>query len=159
MANILIVCTANICRSPVAAALLEDRLKERGLKDWTVRSAGTWALAPREASRYSVAVMKRVGLDITAHRSRMVDESHLEQADLVLTMEDGHAEALRAEFPRHAHKVFMITEMVGQTYSIPDPYGGPMADYERMYADLSEVIDKGLNRIIYQAQTNANGRG
>lgn len=159
MANILIVCTANICRSPVAAALLDDRLKQKGLKDWTVRSAGTWAVAPRGASRNSVAVMKRVGIDITGHRSRMVEESHLEQADLVLTMEDGHAEALRAEFPRHAHKVFMITEMIGQNHSIPDPYGGPMAEYERMYATVSKVIDEGLNRIIYYARANANGRG
>jgi protein-tyrosine-phosphatase len=103
--------------------------------------------------------MKRVGIDITGHRSRMVEESDLEQADLVLTMEDGHAEALRAEFPRHAHKVFMITEMIGQNHSIPDPYGGPMAEYERMYATVSKVIDEGLNRIIYYARANANGRG
>jgi protein-tyrosine-phosphatase len=159
MATILIVCTANICRSPVAAALLDDRLKQKGLKDWTVRSAGTWAIAPREASRHSVAVMRRVGIDITGHRSKMVEESDLERADLVLTMEDGHAEALRVEFPRHAHKVFLITEMIGQNYSIADPYGGPLAGYERMYANLSEVIDAGLNRIIYQARANANGRG
>jgi protein-tyrosine-phosphatase len=159
MANILIVCTANICRSPVAAALLEDRLRQRGLRDWTVRSAGTWAIAPREASRYSIAVTKRVGLDITGHRSRMVEESQLAEADLVLTMEDGHAEALRAEFPLQADKVYMLSEMIGQTYNIPDPYGGPIQEYERMYVNLSEVIDKGLNRIVAQAQLNANGRG
>ena len=115
MANILIICTANICRSPVAAALLCDRLRRQGLADWTVRSAGTWAMEPRGASRYSIDVVRREGLDLSRHRATMVDEPQLANADLVLTMEVGHAEALRAEFPQQAHKVFMLTEMIGHT--------------------------------------------
>lgn len=159
MATILIVCTANICRSPVAAALLRSRLRQRGLTDWGVRSVGTWAMVSRGASRYSIEVARRAGLDITDHRSTMVDESHLSDADLVLTMEVGHAEALRAEFPQFADKVYMIAEMVGRSYNIPDPYGGPLEEYERMYNGLSEVIDSGLDRIIDLARANANGRG
>ena len=152
MANILIICTANICRSPVAAALLRDRLRQRGLGDWRVESAGTWAITTRGASRYSIDLMTRYGHDINDHRSRMVTEQHLRQADLVLTMEIGHAEALRAEFPQEAHKVYIITEMIGHTYSIADPYGGPLAEYERMAAGLTEVIDGGLARIVSLAQ-------
>ncbi len=158
MANILIVCTANICRSPVAAALLRDRLRRRGLADWQVESAGTWAIATRGASRYSIDLMSRYGHDITGHRSRMVTEEHLRWADLVLTMEIGHAEALRAEFQQEAHKVYIITEMIGHTYNIADPYGGPLAEYERMAAGLTEVIDGGLERIVTLAQQNAAGR-
>ena len=159
MANILIVCTANICRSPVAAALLSDRLRRQGLPDWRVRSAGTWAMEPRGASRYSIEVARREGLDLSRHRSTMIDERHLTDADLVLTMEVGHAEALRAEFPQQAHKVYMLAEMVGHTYNIADPYGGPLEEYERMYEGLAEVIDNGLDRIIELAKQNANGRG
>ncbi len=159
MGNILIVCTANICRSPVAAAILRDRLRQRGLAGWAVRSAGTWALAPRGASRYSIDVVSRYGLDISDHRSRMVEESFLREADLVLTMEDGHAEALRAEFSQQSHKVYMLTEMTGHTYNIADPYGGPLEEYEQMAAVLSEVIDGGLDRIIALVKENVNGRG
>lgn len=148
MARILVICTANICRSPVAAALLRDRLRQRGLSDWTVGSAGTWAMAARPASRYSVEVMSRHGYNIADHRATMIDESLLRGADLALTMEDGHAEALRAEFPAQAHKVFMLTEMIGRNYNIPDPYGGPPEEYQRMYDGLMEVIDAGLERII-----------
>ena len=148
MARILVICTANICRSPVAAALLRDRLRQRGLTDWTVGSAGTWAMSARPASRYSVEVMGRHGYNIADHRAAMVDESQLREADLALTMEDGHAEALRAEFPAQAHKVFMLTEMIGRNYNIPDPYGGPADEYQRMYDGLVEVIDAGLERII-----------
>ncbi len=148
MARILVICTANICRSPVAAALLRDRLRQRGLTGWTVGSAGTWAMVARPASRYSVEVMGRHGYNIADHRAAMVDESQLREADLALTMEDGHAEALRAEFPAQAHKVFMLTEMIGRNYNIPDPYGGPPGEYQRMYDGLVEVIDAGLERII-----------
>ncbi len=158
MANILIICTANICRSPVAAALLRDRLRQRGLADWMVSSAGTWAMVSRGASRYSIEVMQRDGIDITEHRARMVEEGHMVDADLVLTMETGHAEALRAEFPGHAHKVFLLTEMLGHSYNIADPYGGPLEEYERMVIGLSDVIDQGLDQIITIAQTNANDR-
>lgn len=159
MANILIVCTANICRSPVAAAVLRDRLERRGLTDWQVLSAGTWAMVARGASRNSIVVAQRAGLDITQHRSMMVDERLLNGADLVLAMEIGHAEALRAEFPDQAHKVHLLTEMIGQTYNVADPYGGPLEEYEQMYTGLTEVIDAGLERIIALAKEQANGRG
>lgn len=154
MARILVICTANICRSPVAAALLRDRLRQRGLGDWTVNSAGTWAMVERPASRHSVDVMGRHGFNIADHRATMVEERHLREADLALTMEDGHAEALRAEFPTHAHKVFLLTEMVGRAYNIPDPYGGPIEEYQHMYDGLVEVIDAGLDRIIALASAN-----
>lgn len=116
-------------------------------------------MSSRGASRYSIDVMQRYGFDITDHRSMMVDESHLRFADLVLTMEEGHAEALRAEFPQQAYKVHIITEMIGRSYNIADPYGQPTEEYERMYLSLSEVIDGGLDRIIALARENANGRG
>lgn len=157
MARILIICTANICRSPVAAALLRDRLRQKGLVGWEVTSAGTWAVEERPASRYSVDVMGQYGFDITAHRSTMVEERHLREADLALTMEDGHAEALRAEFPAQAHKVYMLTEMIGRSYNIADPYGGPYAEYQRMVDELSRVIEAGIERIVALARENANG--
>jgi protein-tyrosine phosphatase len=158
MAHILIVCTANICRSPVVAALLRDRLQKRGLNDWQVGSSGTWAMNPRGASQNSIDVMSRRGLDISNHRATMINEAYVRYADLVLTMEIGHAEALRAEFPSQAHKVYLLSEMVDQTYNITDPYGGPIEEYERMVDTVSTIIDDGLDQIIQLAQINADGR-
>jgi protein-tyrosine-phosphatase len=154
MAHILVVCTANICRSPVAEALLQDRLDKRGLEGWTVRSAGTWAQWERGASRYSIEVMEQQGYDIGSHRARMVDASLVETADLVLCMEMGHAEALRVEFPALADKIFLLSEMVGERYSIPDPYGGPLKAYQQMVAELTKLIDEGLDQIIALVQRN-----
>lgn len=158
MAHILVICTANICRSPVAEALLRDRLQKRGLDDWTVSSAGTWAQFSRGAADNSILVMDQYGLDIHDHTARMVESDHLQAADLVLCMEAGHAEALRAEFSPDAHKVYLLTAMVGQSYSIHDPIGEPLKAYQRMAAELAGLIDKGMDRIVQLAEENSGRR-
>lgn len=156
MPHILIICTANICRSPVAEGLLRDRLHKRGFLDWTVSSAGTWAQITRGASRNSVVVMKERGLDISQHVSQIVEASHMQRADLVLCMESGHAEALRAEFYSHAFKVHLLTEMSGRHYSISDPYGQALPAYVMMAKEVEQMIDEGLDRIIELTRLNAN---
>jgi len=148
MPHILFVCTANICRSPVAEALLRDRLQQRGMDDWTVRSAGTWAIQERSAAKNSIRVLAEQGIDIADHRSRMVSDELLDDADLILCMESGHVEALKAEFPADAHRIHLLSEMAGETFSISDPYRGPLEEYERMAANVTALIDRGLQRII-----------
>ncbi|MCB0010308.1 MAG: hypothetical protein KDE09_05680 [Anaerolineales bacterium] len=148
MPHLLFVCTANICRSPLAEGYFRQRLQEQGLDDWIVSSAGTWAEQVRGASRYSVEVMSDMGVDIGSHRARMIDETILAGVDLILTMESGHAEALRAEFPRHAHKVYLLSAMAGPEYNIADPYGGPRTDYEMMARDVTRLIDEGWEQIM-----------
>jgi len=155
MPHILIVCTANICRSPVAEALLRDRLEMQEYERFTVSSAGTWAEPGQCASAFGAQIMAEQDLDISSHRSQVIDERLMEKADLILCMATGHAEALRAEFPKHIGKVFMLTEMVDMNYSISDPYGGPRDNYERMVDELTDLIEDGLAQIAHQAETNA----
>lgn len=155
MTHILVICTANICRSPVAMALLRDRLEGKGLSDWTVGSAGTWAMVQRGAATYSRAAMAQYGLDIDDHVARMVEEEYLREADLVLCMEEGHVEALQNEFPQYADRIYLITEMAGPGYSVADPYGGQYIDYQRMAAEMAGIIDRGLDRIIALAVQNS----
>jgi protein-tyrosine-phosphatase len=131
-----------------------DRLRKAGRSDWTVTSAGTWAQAQRGAARNSIVVMSNNGFDITGHRARMIEEKHLQEADLILCMEEGHVEALQMEFPAQAPKVHLITELVGRPYGVSDPYGGPMQAYENMYAELVEIVDGGLKRLITLAEKN-----
>ncbi len=158
MALILIVCTANICRSPVAEALLRDRLQKQGLEDWVVASAGTWAQYGQPASTFSVEVLAEQGLDISGHTSQPVDEPLLAKADLILCLAEGHAEALKAEFPHLASNVFLLTEMSGEPYSVYDPYGEPRISYERMVAEITRLVDDGLPRIVKLAADNERKR-
>jgi protein-tyrosine phosphatase len=123
-------------------------LLKSGLEGWQVRSAGTWAQNGQPASTYSAQILAEQGLDISNHTSQIITNQLLEETDLVLCMETGHAEALRAEFPQQASKIYLLSEMVGHRYSISDPYGGPRDAYERMIAEVTQIIEQGLPRII-----------
>ncbi len=159
MPHILIVCTANICRSPVGEAMLREHLQHQGYgANWQVSSAGTWAKIKRGPSQYSVQVAAERGLDITQHQAEMIEVHHLRNADLILCMETGHAEALRAEFPIYADKIFLMSEMVGKEYSINDPYGGPLDTYQSMADELEGIFDRGFERIVALAEANAAKR-
>ncbi|MDT8306276.1 MAG: low molecular weight protein arginine phosphatase [Anaerolineae bacterium] len=148
MPHILFICTANICRSPVAEGLLRQRLQESGLDAYEVSSAGTWAQLRRGAASTSITLMAERDIDISSHRAREVSAEVLEEADLILCMESGHAEALRVEFPEAAERIYLLSEMSGGNQSISDPYGGPVLGYARMIDEVSFLIDAGLPRII-----------
>lgn len=159
MPSVLMICTANICRSPVAEGLLEQRLQQRGLTDWHVSSAGTWAEWERGASQNSIVVAEQqYGVDISAHRARMVTEAMLLDADLVLCMTANHVEALSVEFRTQRDKIFMLSQMIDRRFDIVDPYGKPLSAYERMGSEVAQIIDAGLTQIIELAEANAAQR-
>jgi protein-tyrosine-phosphatase len=160
MPSILIVCTANICRSPMAEALLHRKLEEEQVPgSWSVSSAGTWAAEGYPTSENGVRVMAERGLDTSQHRSRLVTEEMMRGADLVLTMTASHAESLRSEFPEYGYKVHRLTEMAAMPYDVADPYGGALAEYQRTAEELTYLIEKGFARIVALARENSESAG
>jgi protein-tyrosine-phosphatase len=158
MPTIVFVCTANICRSPVAQALFSDWVRRRGLANgdkagadqpqgWRVLSAGTWAEPGALASTYSRAVLAEQGLDLAAHRAQRVDGALMAQADLVVCMTRSHCEALRAEFPRQAARIVLLSHMAGLNFDVADPYGGPRRGYEEMVQELRDLVERGGPRM------------
>lgn len=158
MAHVVFICTANICRSPVAAGMLLDLFQRIGMTDWQVSSAGTWGVVERGAAQNSIQVMADQNIDISDHRARMVSREIIEEADLVLCMEAGHKEALSIEFADQADKIYLLSEMAGRSHSIDDPYGGPKSEFEDMAAELAELIDAGFSQIVRLARENAQER-
>lgn len=158
MPKVLMVCTANICRSPVGEAVLQDRLNRQSEDSWQVQSAGTWADYGSLPSYYSAELMAEQGLDISAHRSQPVTEPLLAEVDLILCMASGHVEGLKAEFPRQAHKIYLLTEMSGLRYSVHDPFGEPRPAYEQMVTEVTDLVDRGLPQIIALARQNERRR-
>jgi protein-tyrosine phosphatase len=146
MHSVLFVCTANICRSPMAEGLLRARLGEAA-QDWRIESAGTWAIDGEQAAPRAIKVLQARGIDLSEHRSRIVNPAILSQARLVLVMEKGHKEALQVEFPRFASKIFLPSEMVGEINEIKDPMGRATADFERTALELEDILERGLGVI------------
>jgi len=155
--RVLIVCTANICRSPVVEAILRQRLHQRGLR-WQVASAGTLAMSGYAASKHGVEVLAVRGLDISGHRSHEVTSRDVQDADLVLCMEQGHVEALRIENREHSAKIQLLTAMIGYQEDVADPYGGPRPWYEVMVDQVTDLVDRGLDRIVELANTHFAAR-
>ncbi len=156
MPSILFVCTANICRSPIAMGLLSNMLEEKQIDgEWQIESAGTWGLDGDPAAAGSQAVMNNLGIDISEHRARRVDYDLLRSYDLILTMENGHKEALCMEFPDFSDRIYMLSEMAGEKSDIDDPYGGAYSGYEQAAEDIQSYLEDGFDRIIQLAsQTN-----
>lgn len=149
MPNVVFVCTANICRSPVAQVLFADWLRRNAIPgEWQVLSAGTWAKPGLPASPYSREVVAELGLDLGAHRSRPIDADLMEQADLLVCMTRSHCEALQIELPQHAERVHLLAALAGTAYDVPDPYGGPRRGYEAMRRELQGLIEASGPRIV-----------
>lgn len=123
MPAVLIVCTANRLRSPLAAALLAQHLAESDpATTWRVESAGTWAQAGLPSASAVIAPALAIGIDLRSHRSRPVEDVTLDGYDLILTMERGHVEALCSEAPALAGHIYTLAEMAtGYAFDVADP--------------------------------------
>jgi len=141
----------------MAEALFKQKIATRpDAASWRIESAGTWAPEGEPAAARSQLVMSEFGLDISRHRSRCVNRELLRPFHLILTMEQGHKEALRVEFPDIAGRIFLLSEMAGSFYDIRDPMGGPLEDFRDTASELNRLLTDGLERIIQLAA--AGGR-
>lgn len=149
MSQVLFVCTGNLCRSPMAAGLLRERLTQEGLEArYNVSSAGTWAVDDHPASEHAVTVMAERGIDIRQHIAHTVTAQDMSMADLILVMSSEHEQRLRNTWPQYAWKVHRLSEMAGKRKEIRDPYRGPIEEYRECADTIAEYIDRGFERIL-----------
>jgi len=130
--RVLLVCTGNICRSPLAEALLKRTLAQRGLEGVAVESAGTgaWDGAPASEGAYLVGLER--GLDLSGHRARLLTREIVEQAGLILTMARHHR--ARVDELGGEGRVFVLGEYAGregEDAEVSDPFGGDL-EVERL---------------------------
>ncbi|WP_213956031.1 low molecular weight protein-tyrosine-phosphatase [Variovorax sp. dw_954] len=140
MQNILVVCVGNICRSPIAEAMLAREFPEK--KVW---SAGLGALVGDPADPLSVEVAAANGLDLSKHRAQQVASWMCQNTDLILVMEQGHKAELEQRYPLVRGKVFRLGEL--QRLDIADPHKQPKAAFEAAFADIALGVAAWVPRI------------
>jgi protein-tyrosine-phosphatase len=143
----------------MAAALLRQLLTQKGsAADWNVTSSGTWAEPDLPATALAIETLRPKGIDLNAHRSRMVDAEMLDAASIVLVMTRNHLEALHTEFPKMSAKFYLLSQLIDQTFDIEDPFGGTADDYRRCAIDLEQILIDGFDRLVELADRANNNR-
>ncbi len=139
------VCLGNICRSPLAEGVLQDKAWKAGL-DWSVDSAGTGGWHIGEAPHHiSQKVAKQNGIDISKQCCRKFVKEDLLDFDKIYVMDDNnYAEVKRIgkHFWDEKKVDFLMNELhPNKNESVPDPYFGNEADYKKVYAMIDEACD------------------
>jgi protein-tyrosine-phosphatase len=115
--RLLFVCTGNATRSVIAAALVR-----RDRPDWSVDSAGTWAIPGLPSSRRTLAALDSVGVSAPGHLSATLGREHLDDADVVVAFERDHVRFIRHMSPESADRVATLPRLL-----LPDWPGADLA--------------------------------
>ena len=141
MKNILVICTGNICRSPMAEYLLRRELGP----DYEVQSAGLCAVVDGSADPLAWKTAAAHGVSLHGHKARQLNQDMLKWADLVLTMERGQTEAVLRRYPWLDGEVFRYGESVD--VDIPDPYGRPEIAFTMVWKFIEKFTPYWVNKI------------
>lgn len=143
MLRVLLVCTGNICRSPIAKGFLAERSTRLLGGALRVRSAGTWAHPGYPATDEAAAAAAERGIDIAEHRSVAFTPELAGWADLVLSMTADQRDEVLEAVPEVANRTFTLKELVALLNALPPPRGpatregllGRVADADRLRQD------------------------
>jgi protein-tyrosine-phosphatase len=137
--RLLFVCTANICRSPMAEALALLAAEQR---HWNIeaRSCGVEALTGQPAAPNSVRAIREVGGDLSGHVAQPMSDELAVWAHRILVMEIRHSSAIRARFPMADEKIQLLGHF-GGVMEVGDPYGSWIFTYRRSRDLIRKCVD------------------
>lgn len=139
--NILVVCVGNICRSPMAEALLKQRFPEKNID-----SAGVGALVGHGADPAATKIMEQQNIDITDHVAKQIDEDLALKADLIFTMSDSQNKWIEERWPFCRGKTFKLGHWSDK--DIADPYKHELSAFQIAYHDIIEGLDEWEQKLV-----------
>lgn len=153
---VLVVCMGNICRSPMASAVLQAEVERRGLRERiAVDSAGVYGghAGERADSRARQLAKARGYAAIEAERARAVSEADFERFDAILAMDEGNLAQLRRRCPpAQAHKLHLFLDFAGLGFEeVPDPYYGPLQGFENVMGMCERAAPRVIERLLGMA--------
>lgn len=135
--RVLIVCVGNICRSPMAEAVLRDQLGED--RKIVVESAGLAAMVGSPIDPLAESVLSAHGLSGKSHLARQIEGALVASAGIVFTMDKRQRAALLALAPWARSKVALLGKWQGDA-EIPDPYRQQRTAFEHAYQMIDSAI-------------------
>ncbi|MGB9866298.1 MAG: low molecular weight protein arginine phosphatase [Bacillota bacterium] len=153
--KVLLVCSGNTCRSPMAAAILR-KLAQDSAVQIDVDSCGLDAIEGKPAWDQAIKAMSERGLDLTGHRTKPFKLELAQEADLILTMEAWQRDRILQKWPSLASKTFTLSGFAqDSTEDVDDPFGQPLEEYRRTADKLQQLLELALNRIRAQTSREA----
>ena len=155
--KILFVCLGNICRSPAAEGIFNQKIKERDLeKFFVVDSAGTgnWHVGNPPDKRMRATALCR-GIELIS-RSRQIDENDLYEFDQILVMDKDNLEAVKSlakdniDLVNSKIKLILSYSKTTKLEEVPDPYYGGQNGFEKVLDLLNDAIDELIDSLIDQ---------
>ncbi|MDG1138092.1 MAG: low molecular weight protein arginine phosphatase [Opitutales bacterium] len=145
---VVFICTANVCRSPMAEKLFEEALTKSSSKQKiSVFSAGISAMDGDKASDNSIIACDEVGLDLSDHRSAAITRATIENASVIFCMTESHRALLHMyfELPEDS-PIFLMREFIKDgSKELPDPYGQDIDIYRECRNDMVEALPSLIN--------------